>query len=327
MPTMKLKQTHAIRTTTLASTFLAAALAALALPACKKDTTHGGTGAAQASGAPAAPPAADSAQEAEGEKLHAAIECLNWLSANIFEIRDKYLAGVDPKTGASKSKPIMMGLRSIDPCVRDVKKAGAIKPAVATLDAASAAYVSALEGFEKSYEEIKGYYAKDEQLDDKGKKAKELHPKLMDSFTAFSAAHKGLSTTVRTLNRQRRVTRLAAREKAEGRNLAVIMDSMMLEAETLVQLATSEGPELGALDAQIASTGKLVDEVDAYAGAHKDEVRQFGSMANIKNYDKSFLAASKTVARKLRDKGKPDDSDYENVSNQYNSLVTNYNNH
>ena len=321
---MPMNQTLAIRMTTLASTFLAA----LALPACKKDVAHGASAAAPASEGRAAPPAADSAQQAEGEKLHAAIECLNWLSANIFEIRDKYLEGVDPKTGASgKTKPVMMGLRSIDPCVRDVKKAGALKPAVTALDTASANYASALEGFEKAYEEIKGYYAKDEQLDDKGKKARELHPKLMEAFTTFSAAHKGLSTTVRTLNRKRRETMLAAREKAEGRNLSVIMDSMMLEAETLVALATSNGAEVGALDAQIASTSKLVDEVDAYAGAHKDEVRQFGSMANIKNYDKTFLAASKTVARKLRDKGKPDDSDYEAVSNQYNSLVTNYNNH
>jgi hypothetical protein len=323
-----MEKTHTLRTMTLASTLLATALAALTLPACKKDVARGASATAPSSGAPATVPAADAAQEAEGAKLHAAIECLNWLSANVFEIRDRYLAGVDPKTGASgKAKPVMMGLRSIDPCVRDVKKAGAIKPGVAALDAASAAYVSALEGFEKPYEEIKGYYAKDEHLDDKGKKAQELHPRFMAAFKTFSAAHKELSATVRTLNRKRRETRLAAREKAEGRNLAVIMDTMMLEAETLVDLATSDQIELATLDAQIASTGKLVDEVDAYASAHKDEVSQFGSMGNIKNYDKSFLAASKTVARKLRDKGKPTDSDYENVSTQYNSLVTNYNNH
>jgi hypothetical protein len=326
MPTMNTP--HAFRTTTHASTFLAAALAALALPACQKDGAHGASARAPASEASAAPPEADAAQQAEGQKLHAAIECLNWMSGNIFEIRDKYLEGVDPKTGASGArKPVMMGLHAIDPCVRDVKKADAVKPAVPALDTASAAYVSALEGFEKTYQEVQGYYAKDEQLDDKGKKAKELHPKLMDAFTTFSAAHKRLSTTVRTLNRQRRQAKLAAREKAEGRNLAVIMDSMMLQAETLVGMATSDGTEVGALDAQIADTGKLVDEVDAYAGAHKDEVRQFGSMSNIRNYDKSFLAASKAVARKLHDKNKPTGSDYENVSNQYNSLVTNYNNH
>lgn len=307
----------------LTSIFLAATVAGLAVPACKKAAAPVATTAA-----PAAEPAADAADEAEGEKLHAAIECLNWLSGNFFEARDKYLEGVDPKTGAMRGrKPVMMGLHSIEPCERDVKKAGAVKPAIAALDAASAAYVTALQGFEKSFEELDGYYKKDEQLDDKGKKALELHPKLLEAFKAFSAAHKQLSSTVQSLNRKRREAKLAAREKAEGRNLAVIMDSMMLESETLVGLATSGDAEAAALDTQIAKTGKLVDEVDTYAGAHKDELRQFGSMDNIKNYDKMFLAASKAVARKLRDKARPTDDEYENVSRQYNYLVTNYNHH
>ena len=322
MPPMN-RKLSSIPTPFLASTLLAA-VAVLALPACKKSAEPTGTAPEPTRGEPKAAPA----DAAEGQKLHAAIECLNWLSANVFEIRDRYLQGVDPKTGPSGSKkPLLMGLRSIDPCVRDVKEAGAIKPAVAPLDAASVGYVSALEGFEKTYNELKGYYAKDGQLDDKGQKGRDLHPKLMDGFKTFAGAHRELSTAVQTLNRRRRETKLAAREKAEGRNLAVIMDTMMLEAETLVDMATSNSVEVGALDEQIAKTDKLVDEVDAYAGAHKDELKQFGSMGNIKNYDKTFLAASKAVARKLRGKDKPTNDEYENVSKQYNSLVTNYNNH
>jgi hypothetical protein len=105
------------------------------------------------------------------------------------------------------------------------------------------------------------------------------------------------------------------------------MDLMMLEAETLVGLATDEGADSAKLDAQIAKTTKLVDEVDMYAAVHKDEQRQFGSMANITNYDKTFLAASKAVARKLRDKATPTDEEYSAVSRQYNYLVDNYNRH
>ena len=43
----------------------------------------------------------------------------------------------------------MMGLYGTDACAREVKKAGAVKPAVPALDAASAAYVSALEGLQR----------------------------------------------------------------------------------------------------------------------------------------------------------------------------------
>jgi hypothetical protein len=322
-----LKTNRFLPTTKLTSTFLAAALAVLIVPACKKGGAPGTTAAAS-SGAPGAAAEDSPADEAEGAKLHAAIECLNRHSGAIFEMRDRYLQDVDPKTGAARrGKPVIMGMYGIDGCVRQVKEADAIKPPVPALDKASARYAAALEGVERAHEALDGYYKKDEQLDDKGKKALELHPKLMDAFKTFSAAHKDLSATVQTLNRRRRETKLAAREKAEGRKLAVIMDTMMLESETLVELATAEDVDLAKLDAQIAVTGKLIDEVDTYAGAHKDEVRQFGSMGNIKNYDKAFLAASKTVARKLRDKGKPTDDEYGNVSKQYNSLVTNYNNH
>ena len=70
-----------------------------------------------------------------------------------------------------------------------------------------------------------------------------------------------------------------------------------------------------------------MDEVDAYAGAHKDETSKWGSFGNIKNYDKTFLAATKVVARKRHDKKEPSDSELAAISKQYNSLVDNYNNH
>jgi len=99
----------------------------------------------------------------------------------------------------------------------------------------------------------------------------------------------------------------------------------MLEAETLIGLTMSPNASAASLDPQISTVGKLIDEVDAYAAAHKDEESKWGSMGNIKNYDKSFLAATKVVARKLRTKAAPTDSDLAEISNQYNLLVDNYN--
>jgi len=178
----------------------AAALAALALPACKRGAAPDTTAAATANAAPGAPPAADSAGEAEGAKLHAAIECLNRHSGRVSEMRGRYLQDVDPKTGSSRGKkPVMIGMYGIDGCVRDVKQAVAIKPPIAALDTASTGYAAALEGLEKAYEALVGYYQKDEHLDDKGKKALELHPKLMDAFKTFSDANKQLSSTVQSV--------------------------------------------------------------------------------------------------------------------------------
>lgn len=76
-------------------------------------------------------------------------------------------------------------------------------------------------------------------------------------------------------------------------------------------LATDDAAESAKLDAQITKTTTLVEEVDTYAAA----------------YDKTFLAASKAVAGKLRDKAAPTDAECSEVSKQYNYLVDNYNHH
>jgi hypothetical protein len=303
-------------------------LGLLAFPACKKTETTG-SGEAATTTAPTPAAAAESpADRAEGAKLSAAIECLNRHSGRVFEVRDDYLSSVDPETGASPGKkPTLLGLYGTEACVSGIKRAGALTPAVPALDSAAATYAAALDGLVKVYEELNGYYQKGDYLDDKGKKAATLHPKVVEAFKSFASAHKSLSSQVRTLSRKRREAELAAREKAEGRNLEVIIDSMMLEAETLVAMASTPDADSASLDAQIATYGKAVDEVDSYATAHPDEASKRGSIANLRNYDKTFLAASKVVGRKLRDQQKPEAGELQDVTQQYNSLVDNYNNH
>jgi len=309
-------------------------LTLLAAPGCKPETS--GAETAAATGAPSGSPtpkpnqppakAATSADQAEGAKLHAAIECINGLSNRVAEARREYLKDVDPATGNSKGKQVhLLGLTSILPCARGVKEAGEIKPAIPALDTASAKFVTTIEALEKGWQDLGGYYQKGDYLDDKGKKAAELHPKVMDALKAFGAANEELATTVRTMNRARRVAKLAAREKAEGRKLAVIMDAMMLEAETLIDQAMAKETTAEILDPQIAIVSKLIDELDTYADTHKDEASKFGSLGNIKNYEKTFLAATKVVARKLRAKGTPTGSEFNEITDQYNYLVQNYN--
>ncbi|MCA9675631.1 MAG: DUF3829 domain-containing protein, partial [Myxococcales bacterium] len=260
----------------------------------------------------------------------AAIECLNRHSGRIFETRDTYLASVDPATGAARADrpPVLPGLYGLDPCRRLVKEAGAMTPAIADLDGASAAYVAALEGLDTAYGALAAYYKKGENLDDKGAKAATLHPAAMAAFDAFAVAHRGLDGVVREMNRKRRVDDLAAREKAVGRKLEVIIDSMMLEAETLIAMVTAaDGVDPAAVAAQAEAYGKLVDETDAYAGAHADEAAERGSITNLKNYSKTFLAAAKVVSRKLTAKEAPTDDDRAAAVEQYNALVDNYNHH
>ena len=305
--------------------------ATFAMSACKKPPPppEEEVSAAESASSEAESDAPSPADAAEQAKLSAAIECVNRHSNRVFEVRRRYLDSVDPKTGKPPrgGKALLLGLYGPDACSDQVKKAGELKPSVAELDAASAAYVAALEALVAVHKQLENYYEKGEHLDDSGKKAMEIHPKLVAAFTAFEEAHDKLSSQVRTRNRARRTADLAAREKSEGRTLEVIIDNMMLEAETLVSMATAETIDGAPLDAEIAAYGKLVDEVDAYADAHPDEASKRGSITNVRNYQKRFLAASKVVARKVSAKKKPTGDERSEVTKQYNSLVDNYNSH
>ena len=91
---------------------------------------------------------------------------------------------------------------------------------------------------------------------------------LSDNFAAGSSWRRlglfGLGS-VGKLNRALRVAKLPTREKVNGRNLAVLLDSMMLESKTLIDLAMSRDNLSAALDRQVAIVAKWIDELDAYA--------------------------------------------------------------
>ena len=319
---------------TLSHPLAALALALLAALGCGKASPsgagkQGGTGA-PGTGAPATatPPAADPAR-AENAKLEAAIECLNNNSGRVFEVRDGYLGDVDPATGVPlPNRPMnLMGLGTSEPCERKVKAAAALAPAVPELDKASADYVAALVAFRAAWDELDAYYKKGEHKDDQGAKAKLLHPKVMAAVDAFAGAHDTLQAMVKQRNRQRHQAALAETEKRDGRTLEVILGTLMLEASSLLDLVDARQPDAQQLAAQLAAYGKLVDEADAYAAAHADEAAKWGSLTNVRNYSKSFLAASKVIDRKLAEPTPATPSEHEDAVKQYNYLVDNYNRH
>src|SRR5688572_32929423 len=106
-------------------------LLVIALAGCDKSSSPPAAKTGDGDGKATAKAGAPDADAAEQAKLAAAIECLNGHSNRVFEVRDAYLASVDPKTGAAPKggKPTLMGLSGIDPCGRLVKDAGAMKPA------------------------------------------------------------------------------------------------------------------------------------------------------------------------------------------------------
>lgn len=306
------------------------ALVLLAVAACGKSTPSGADKQGSSAGAPTSTTtaAADPAR-AEAAKLEAAIECLNNNSGRVFEVRDRYLRDVDPATGVPvANRPMnLMGIGNAAPCERKVKAAAPLTPAVPELDRASADYVAALTAFHAAWDELDAYYKKGEQLDDQGAKAKVLHPKVMASLDAFAAAHQALQAVVSQRNRLRHQADLAATEQREGRTFNVVLGTLMLEAQTLLELVDTAKPDAAQVATQLAAYGALVDEAEAYAVAHADEASTWGSLANLRNYSKTFLAACKVIARKVAEPDGATPAEHEAAVQQYNSLVDNYNNH
>jgi len=310
---------------------LSIALAAVLAAACGKSPPAGADkqGGAPAKTTASTKPAADDPAAAESVKLEAAIECLNNNSNRVFEVRAGYLRDVDPATGVPlPNRPMtLMGLGTSEPCQRKVKAAAAVTPAIADLDQASAGYVTALVGFRAAWDELDAYYKKGEHVDDQGAKAKLLHPKVMAAADSFAAAHRTLQALVKDRNRKRHLSELAATEQRDGRTLDVIIGTLMLEAQTLLELTDAEQPEAVQLAAQLATYGKLVDEVDAHVIAHPDQAASWGSLTNLRNYSKALLAAAKVVARKQAEPTPATADEHEETFRQYNNLVDNYNRH
>lgn len=274
------------------------------------------------------PPPADRVLQ---QKLHASIECLNKNSSQLLEARAAYLKEVDPGTGPAPGKELAM-LGVSDGCRAQLAAAAALTPAAPELDQAATAYGAALAAAKIAWDKQDGYFKSGEFRTDGGKKGSAQHAELMSALTAFVAAHRQLDDRVRTENRRVREADLARREKAGGRTLLVILDTLMLEAETVIQ-GLPGSPEaalqldVAALDAGVTRYAKLVDELDAYAGAHPEEAKKIGSADNIRNYAKTYLGAMRAVIAKLRDKAAPSAEEMQRVDSQYNRLVDNYNHH
>lgn len=308
------------------------ALAALlALAACKKSgepaaATGAASGAAGSGGATAG---ADDGRRAEDARLEAAIECLNRHSNRVFEAREAYVGSVDPQNGVAPAgrKPIRLGLYGVDQCKAGIAKATAVTPAMPEFDQASAKFVSALDALVAAWQELDGYYQKGDDAVDQGAKAKVLHPKVMAAFDAFAQANAALQGQVRGRNRKRHEDDLAAIEKQSGRNLEVVIGTLMLRAQDLLDALDATPADPAAVEARAADYAKVVDEVDAYAGAHADEAKQWGSLQNVRNYSKDVLRLARELAAKRKAGAKVEPGDLDGLVGAYNSLVENFNRH
>lgn len=316
-----------------------ACVIAVALVACK----GGGKGKPGETGG-----GGGAASEARGvqEKLAGYIECLNRHGGRILQIEGIYLDSVEGKAPTEKSNPNVITGYEIDDCVAALAKAKTQKPAMPDIEAAGDAFGKALQEVAPKLKEANEYYSQGNFKDDKMAKGIAMHEPLVAALEAFRAANGKLSDLVHIANRKAREEELAAREKAEGRNLGVVQDAMMMKAEELVRFADTpvtalDKLDLAAMTTDVTAFEAAVTELDKYVEAHADEAKQVSITYSmfVRNV-KAYLKAAKDLMRRVRDKTPFSDGEKMTINanneasvdgtpgqlmDRYNDLVDDYN--
>ncbi len=286
---------------------------------------------------------ADQADAAVGQKLQAAIACINRLSDRAFESRARYVDWAGDKAQMKKKPRNVLGLYTIyetDDCAKGVAEAKAAAPAQAELEAASEAYVKTVQALEPLLKEADDYYEQENYRDDKFAKGKEMHPKLLAAWDEFGKADGALRGLVAKIGDERQLAELAQVEKSEGKKARYHIMNTFLAAKTLVRLETDvdmKKMDLPKVQAQLASYEQAVKDLEAFnegEGAGKIDSFYISSAKDV-------LVTAKGLMRRVRDKegfsegdmmmlsqpgaGWMVDGSQPRLIRDYNQLVDNYN--
>jgi hypothetical protein len=134
-----------------------------------------------------------------------------------------------------------------------------------------------------------------------------LHPRLLAAFDRFDAAQATLFDRVFALNHKIHIDQLARRTKQEGRTFPVMLEDMILRAETVIPYASVSSDRLDAIDvagmtAAIAGLQSAVDEVTAYTELNpKDPVVLAPGFWHVPIDAKQYVAAARQLAVRARD--------------------------
>lgn len=283
-------------------------LASLWLTGCDKlaDKLVEQTSNVEAQAAQAEPEVDKDAQLAD--KLSHYITCLNDASSNVFRSKKYYLSWMDDvETGPSGKEHHANGPQEIhqaDRCYEELKEAKAKAPALPEIEAAGAAYQSALEKLTPVIKTANDYYSQKDYKDDKFKKGKEIHPKLMGAFDDFKKAHETFEKKVVTLNEEVGQRQLAKMAKDPLRTLEHKTRIVVNASKPLIkhaEIQTLEELKAAEFDAKIEAFSKAVDELEAYVAKNKDQTDKVSGYSSFVGRAKELLVSVKELSRRKRD--------------------------
>jgi hypothetical protein len=293
--------------------FLAITTLGLALSACGQKT-DAATAPQQSAPIKASAPVAASKPEVTktttaqnvSAKLQGYIACYNQIDGQAHRTIARYASWVsDMKAGPTGKEQVVYGLYALDAadiakCRETFAKMSALKPTMATLDAAAEVYINTLTAMGNAVQETHTYYDRENHKDDKFAKGITLHAPLAASFEAFIQASNTFSSTLDLENDLVLNAKLADIEKTQGRKLPYFEMAVMNKAK---QLSTTLGEETfdpNRAGEQLAAFEIVTDEALAYAKAHTTEQPQ--RWPSFAANTEEMRKAAKERLRRVRDK-------------------------
>jgi hypothetical protein len=255
-------------------------------------------------GALASKSLAQDADAATGQKMDAAIACLNRLSERAFDSRSRYIDWAGDRPEMKKKPRNVLGLYTIyetEDCAKGVSEAAAATPKNAPLEEASAGYVKSVQALEPLLKEADDYYEQENYKDDKFAKGKDMHGKLLAAWDDFRAADAKLREVVQGIGDERQTAELARVEKEEGRSARFHMMNTFLSAKALVRAETAvdmDKMDLAKVTVLLSSYETAFKDLEAFAAG-----QQGGKIDSFYiNSAKDVLVSAKGLMRRVRDK-------------------------
>lgn len=220
-------------------------------------------------------------------------------------------------------------------CVKGLRDAIAMTPADAGLDVPSKTFADTLEALIPVMNDADTYYSRNENVDDAMKKGKELDDRLRPLFDTFLSASDQLNETVSDRNLTLRERRLAAMEKAIGKeNFSWHMLNVSIASrramDNIMALADSGKLDEASVEAIEREYQTAFDNADAFAKAHPDVKTTQGNMPvwfSLASDFNNFLAQIKEFRRLVAKKASESEIDFmlSKLLKEYNHTVRNYN--
>jgi len=269
------------------------------------------------------------------EELNGYVNCLNRTSPRTNDSRARYLSWVNEKTGPNcKEQYIMYGLYSlyddgIEKCNKAAERGRSAEPSLPELEQAATELAAAYAELVPLVKKAEDYYQQQDYKDDQCAKAKEMHPKLMESFGRYRQAELKLQKGVDGLKGdvdRRELTRL---EQERGRTLSWYSRNFSLSAKTLMQTMPTENPLLINSQSYLSAFTQVDKDYQAfidYAAAHPEEGKGVFWYSAYESSAKSFITQAKFLKRDLAEGKKPETNALNNLIRNYNRLVSDANN-